>query len=212
QKLIYLDNQFHTIKSDSVRIATHFIDPEKEFICHSARVINNSTNKLLNYITINRGSENGIRPEMCVINSDGVVGIVTTVSNHFGVVMPILNPNTLISCKIKSRISHQDTVGVVKDIGSLLWDGKDYRFAKMVQVPRHVNIKKGDSIVTSGYSDFFPEGIMVGVIEDYEKANDDNYYEIKVRLSVNFRTVSYVNVMDYLHKEEQEKLENRIVE
>ena len=209
QRLIHLDNRRDSSNSSSVEIIKDFLDPEKEINCYSARVINNSTNKLINYITLNRGRRDGIRPEMCVINGRGVVGVVTTVSERFAVVMPILNSRSLVSCKIKGH-SRQDTVGVVKDIGSLRWNGKDYRFAQMVQVPRHVSIKKGDTIVTSGYSDFFPEGVLVGTVESYERATDDNYYDITVRLSVNFRTVSYVNVLDYLNRDEQAKLEESV--
>lgn len=153
QRLIHLDNEVHSAKLDSSSLVS-FLSPEKEITCYSARVINNSTNKLVNYITLNRGKRDGIRPEMCVINGQGIVGVVTTVSERFSVVMPILNSRSLISCKIKGY-SRQDTVGVVKDIGSLQWNGEDYRFAQMVQVPRHVDIKRGDTIVTSGYSDFF---------------------------------------------------------
>jgi rod shape-determining protein MreC len=145
---------------------------------------------------------------MSVINSHGVVGIIKTVSAHFSVIMPILNPKAQISCKIKGRQKAiNDTIGVIKDIGSLKWDGVDSRFASMIQVPRHVPIRKGDIIVTSGYSDFFPEGIMVGRVESFSKASDDNYYDIKVRLSVNFRTVSYVTVLEYKNRKEQELLE-----
>ena len=108
--------------------------------------------------------------------------------------------------KVKSR-ANKDTVATIKDIGSLVWHGGDPRFAKMKQVPRHVKIKKGDSIVTSGYSDFFPEGIMVGTVYDFKTGEDDNYYDIDVELSVNFNNLAYVQVLDYKHKKEQADLE-----
>jgi rod shape-determining protein MreC len=207
-KLILLDNQYNSLKVDSQRKKSIVLDPEKEYICYSAKVINNSINKLQNYITLNRGWNDGIKEEMSVINSQGVVGIVKTVSEHFSVVMPILNPKAQISCKIKGKvITANDSLGVIKDIGSLKWSGEDYRYANMIQVPRHVPVKKGDTIVTSGYSDFFPEGILVGTVEGFSKSSDDNYYNIKVKLSVNFKTVSYVDVLEYKHRKEQEQLQ-----
>lgn len=208
RRLFIAENQVNTLLKDSLRKHTIKLDPEKEFTCYNARVINNSTNKLQNYITINRGYSDGIREEMSVINPRGVVGIVKAVSKNFSVVMPILNPKAQISCKIKGKLTNvKDSIGVIKDIGSLKWDGVNPRYASLLQVPRHVPIKVGDKVVTSGYSDFFPEGILVGEVASYEKANDDNYYDIKVKLSVNFTTISYVTVVDYKNREEQEKLE-----
>ncbi len=202
------DNILQAILKDSLRKTTFYLNPERNYTCYSAKVINNSTNKLLNYITINKGTRDGIKEEMSVISPNGVVGIVKAASRNFAVIMPLLNSNAQISCKIRSnRIMSGDSIGVVKDIGSLKWDGRDSRFANMLQVPRHVNISKGDSVVTSGYSDFFPEGVFVGIIEMFEKASDDNYYYIKVRLGVNFKTVSFVQIMDYKNRIEQENLE-----
>jgi rod shape-determining protein MreC len=207
-RVIKAENHLKSVTQDSLRKTSYHTNPEEAFTCYSAKVINNSTNKLLNYITLNRGYKDGIRKEMTVISARGVVGIVKAVSQRFAVVMPLLNSNTKISCKLKSKDNILgDSVGVVKDIGSLVWDGYDSRFASMVQVPRHVKIKEGDRVVTSGYSDFFPEGILVGYVEDYEKASDDNYYNIKVRLAVNFKTVSYVQVLDYKNRREQKGLE-----
>lgn len=207
-KLILLDNQFNNLKVDSQRLKSIVLDPEKEYTCYSAKVINNSINKLQNFITLNRGAKDGLKEGMSVITPQGVVGIVKSVSEHFAVVMPILNPKAQISCKIKGRIlSANDSLGVVKDIGSLKWSGEDYRYANMIQVPKHVPVRRGDTIVTSGYSDFFPEGILIGTVEGFSKASDDNYYNIKVKLSVNFKTVSYVDVLEYKHRAEQEQLQ-----
>lgn len=210
-QLIAAQNKLRGIENDSTRLQHYRIDPEREYIVYPAKVINNSTNKLRNYITLNRGSIDGIRPEMSVISNKGVVGIVKTVSRNYAVVLPVLNPKSNISCKLKARTSKNDTVGLIKEIGSLNWDGKDSRFAQMVQVPRHVKLNVGDTIVTSGYSKYFPEGILVGTVEDFTNASDNNYYNINVRLSVNFRTISYVKVMKGLNKEEQEKLEAKLL-
>jgi rod shape-determining protein MreC len=206
-QLLKLDNEISSLETDSLRgkIITFLSAPEKEFTCYSAKVINNSTNKLRNYITLNRGKRDGIKPEMTVTGAQGAIGVVKSVSEHFSVVMPILNPKSQTSCKIKGR--NQSSESVVKDIGSLVWDGENPRYANMLQVPRHVNIQQGDTVITSGYSDFFPEGILVGIVDNFEKADDDNYYDIRVRLAVDFSTISYVNVFDYKYKNEQEELE-----
>ncbi len=207
-ELVKAQNTLVSLAQDSLSFNSFPSNPEMNYSFYSARVINNSTNKLLNYITLNRGKKDGIEREMSVVNPQGVVGIVKAVSNHFSVVMPLLNSQAQMSCKIKEKHNSSDIiVGAVKDIGSLKWDGLDYRYASLMQVPRHVEISKGDTIVTSGYSDFFPEGILVGTIADFEKSSDDNYYKIKVRLSVNFKTVSYVQVIDYKHRKEQNELE-----
>lgn len=211
-QLIAAQNKLRGIENDSIREQNYRIDPERQYKVYPAKVINNSTNKLRNYITINRGSIDGIRKDMSVISNKGVVGIVKTVSKNFAVVIPILNPESKISCKLKAKTSKNDTVGLIKEIGSLEWNGKDSRFAQMVQVPRHVKLNKGDTIITSGYSGYFPEGILVGTVENFENASNNNFYNINVRLSVNFRTISYVKVMKGYNKEEQVKLEATIVD
>ncbi len=205
-KVFVLENKLQSMKNSGDSIAHSPLDPKLEYTCLQAKVINNSTSQLQNFITLNRGTENGVKPEMSVVSPCGIVGIVTACSKHFSVVMPVLNPKSQISCKIKSRMN-KDTVATIKDIGSLVWHGGDPRYAKMKQVPRHVKIKKGDSIVTSGYSDFFPEGIMVGTVHDFKTGEDDNYYDIDVELSVNFNNLAYVQVLDYKHKKEQADLE-----
>lgn len=203
-----LENQLYSLHFDSIKRQNIKLAPDKEFVAYTAKAINNSTNKLNNFITLNKGWDDSIKVEMSVTNTQGVVGIVKAVSRHFSVVMPIINGKAQISCKIKGiSTNSQNSVGTVKDIGYLKWEGEDPLFANMLDVPRHVPIKQGDTIVTSGYSGYFPEGIMVGTIESLSNADNDNYYDIKVRLSVNFSTISYVNVFDYKHKIDQENLE-----
>lgn len=197
-QIVLLQNQLVSLSTDSTKGNLH-IAPEKDVKFLSAKVVNNSTSKLQNYITLNAGSVSGVSPEMGVINEDGVVGIVQTVSDNFSVVIPILNPKSKISCKLK-RSNY---------FGTLAWNGVDYRFAELIDVPRHVQLAVGDSVLTSGYSSVFPEGIMVGKVESFSKKESDNYYKIKVRLAVNFRTLSYVKVIHYLHQSEQKKLEER---
>lgn len=193
---------------DSIKHAP--LDPTLSYESLSAKVVNNSIGHIDNYLTLNRGRLDGILPDMSVITGDGVVGFVESVSDHFAIVMPILNPKAQLSCKIAGKNTDSLGTGNIKDIGSLVWKGGDTRFAHMQQVPKHVPIQKGDHIVTSGYSDFFPEGIDVGTIESFKNANDDNYYDIIVRLSVNFHQLQYVEVLNYKYRNEQISLQDSV--
>ncbi len=196
-QIIKLHNELTTLspqKKDSV----HFlIPPEMEYEFISAKVINCTTNKLQNYITLNKGEIDGIKPDMGVVSDEGVVGIVKTVSKRFSVVIPILNPKIEISCKFKKN----------NYTGGLLWDGLDYRYASLTDIARHVEFALGDTLITSGLTSTFPEGIPVGNIEDFKIKESDAYYRIKVKLAVNFRTLSHVKIINYLNYKEQRDLE-----
>jgi rod shape-determining protein MreC len=164
----------------------------------SAKVINNSTNKRNNYITINRGAYHGVKPEMGIIGPDGVVGIVKDVSDNFASVLSILHKNIRLSARIKKN----------NYFGSLYWDGNDKLFGTLTDIPKHVEINKGDTIVTSAYSSIFPENVVIGTVEDKE-IKDDSFYIIKVRFSTNFSNLNYVYVVNYLYKTERKNLETR---
>jgi len=181
-------------------VQTPSIDPNLEINYILAKVINNSTNKQLNYITLNKGLRDGVRKDMGVINEDGVVGVVSNVSEKFAVVIPILNPRIHFNGKfVKNNYN-----------GFVNWDGVDYRFAKLNDIARHVIFSKGDSLVTSGYSHSFPEGILIGTVDDFNIEESDAYFDIRVKLAVNFRTLSYVKLIDYLNYEERLNLENEM--
>ena len=199
-QIIKLQNQISTLKPET-KDSIHFrIPPEMEYQYISAKVISCSTNKLQNYITLNKGSRDGIRTDMGVISDEGVVGIVKNVSDKYAVVIPILNPKLEISCKFK-RSNYS---------GGLLWEsGEDYRYANLKDIARHVEISLGDTLVTSGFTSNFPEGVPVGYIEDFKIKESDAYYKIKVKLAVNFRTLSHVKVINYLNYREQKDLEKK---
>ena len=119
-----------------------------------AHVINNSINKPYNYITINKGSKDGIKPEMGIVDQNGVVGIVNLVGENSSRVISLLNPNLRLSCKIKGN----------DNFGSLVWDQESPTEAVLEELPRHTVFQKGDTVVTSGYSAVFPQGIPIGQI------------------------------------------------
>jgi rod shape-determining protein MreC len=161
---------------DSINIRYRFIPAE---------VINNSVNRQNNYITLNKGRKDGIRPEMGIVGPNGIVGIITNVSDNYSTGPTVLNKRWRVSAKIKNS----------NYFGSLLWDGLNYRIAQLNEIPFHVELAIGDTIITSGYSSVFPEGVMIGRIEDFNIGNGDNFYEINVRLSTNFMTLTYVEVV-----------------
>lgn len=165
---------------------------DKEYRFISAKVISNSVNKLQNYITLNKGRADGIEPEMGVINNQGVVGVVSAVTDHFSTVIPVLNSKSRISCKSKRS----------NDFGVLLWNGIDPDYVQMDEVPRHAVIHVGDTLVTSGFSSIFPEGIPAGYITKCSAPENKSYYAIEARSAAVFRTLSYVKVVKFKFTEE----------
>lgn len=163
----------------------------------SAQVVNNSINKQYNYLTLNKGSIHGIKPDMGIICSDGVVGVVNHVSKYYSTGISLLNKRLFISAKIKKDGNY----------GSLVWDGLNYRKASLREIPIHIPLTVGDTIVTSGYSAIFPEGIMIGTIRNFDIRNGSNYYTLEVDLSTNFKSISYVDIVKNIKQTEILELE-----
>ncbi|MBB3185873.1 rod shape-determining protein MreC [Microbacter margulisiae] len=168
------------------------IAPDQSYHYVSAKVIGNSINRLRNYITLNKGRLDGIHPEMGVINSQGVVGIVTAVSDHYASVMSVLNSRMQLSCKVKRT----------NDFGRLIWDGTNSQYVQLLEVPRHADVRVGDTLITSGFSAIFPEGIPVGIVTKAQKPVTSSYYDITAKLFTDFGTLTYVNVLQYQNMEE----------
>lgn len=176
--------------------------PRTDYEIFKARVINNSLNQVDNYITLDKGSKDGIRPEMGVVDGNGVVGIVYETSPHYSVVISILNSKSSISCKIVGS----------EYFGYLKWEHGDSQYAYLKDLPRHAEFNLGDTVVTSGYSTVFPEGIVVGTVDDMSDSNDGLSYLLKVKLATNFGKVSDVRVIAKTGQEEQKELEQRSTE
>ncbi|MDD4143935.1 MAG: rod shape-determining protein MreC [Prolixibacteraceae bacterium] len=163
----------------------------------SAMVINNSVNKPLNYITINRGAKHGIKPDQGIITHSGIVGVTLKVSDSYSLAMSVLNSRWSVSAKIRKN----------GYFGSLVWEGGDYRRASLKEIPVHVNIAKGDTVVTSGFSTIFPEGIPIGTIQDFYRGDGDNYYTIILALGTDFKSLSYVEIIENSSRDEIWELE-----
>lgn len=150
-----------------------------------AHVINNSVSRPHNYLTIEKGSLDGVRPEMGVVDQNGVVGIVNVTGPHTARVISLLNPDFRLSCKVKGS----------EFVGSLQWDGKSPSEAVLEELPRHARFVKGDTIVSSGHSTAFPEGVPVGTVISSYKERDDNFIALRIKLLTDFSTLSTVRVV-----------------
>lgn len=170
-----------------------------EFV--SAKVVNNHVDMVKNFITIDKGKDAGIEPGMAVISPLGVVGKVKLVSMHYGVVTSILHIDVMVSAVLK-RTEH---------FGTVQWDGLNPELVDFKYIPRHVNPVKGDTVITSGYNAVFPEGIMVGVIDEVKLSDEALFYELKVKLSQDFRKLSFVTIVKNRRQVEQDSLEQVIL-
>src|SRR6056297_802455 len=165
-----------------------------------ARVVNNSVNKMHNFITLNKGKEQGIKPDMAVVSNGSVVGVVKGVSENFATVISLLNLDFKISAKVKKN----------GYFGSLSWDGKDYHTAILNEIPLRADVQVGDSIITSGFAAIYPEGILIGYIDKFEEKGG-SFYTIYVRLSTDFKQLNYVNIIGNLTQTEKLEIEQQAI-
>ena len=187
---------YNLLMADSARLNSEQYD----FLL--SRVISNSITLQHNYITINKGSEDGVENEMGVVDQNGVVGIVNVVGKNTARIISLLNPNLRLSCKVKGS----------DYFGSLVWDGKSPYYAILEEMPRHVKFSTGDTIVTSGYSAVFPEGIVVGQVDEQLSSGADNFYSLRIKLSTDFTQLSTVRLIKNNIKEEFDRLKSNDAE
>lgn len=161
-----------------------------------AQVVKNSWSQQNNYIMINKGRIHGIVPDMAVISPQGIVGVVVNATNNFATVMPVLHANSRNSVKLTRTSTN----------GSLVWEGGDFRYATVVDIPTTYKLYKNDTIVTSGMANDFPEGVMVGFVESLSSAQGSGFYNVKVRLATEFNKLDHVYIIDNHFKAEQDSL------
>ncbi|MFI0427009.1 MAG: rod shape-determining protein MreC [Flavobacterium sp.] len=161
------------------------------------KVVKNSFNVRENYITINAGSDKGLKTDMGVINDKGIVGIVEKTSANYATIQSVLNIKSKINAKLKNS----------NHFGSLVWDGRNVGYAQLIDVPRLASLRKGDSIVTGGNSDIFPENIPIGKIDKIFIDRKTNYYTINIRLFNDMTSLGYVYVIENKKKKEKQQLE-----
>lgn len=164
-----------------------------------SKVIRNTYSTYENFLTINNGKSSGIAPDMGVINSAGIVGIIDKTSKNYATVISILNVNSKINAKIK-KSNH---------FGSLIWNGKSTGFAQLIDVPRLAGVRKGDTIVTGGQSVIFPENIGIGTIDKVYIDNETNYYTLDIKLFNDMTNLGYVYIIKNKDRQEIINLENQ---
>ena len=184
---------------DSIAVNSIRKMPQKDYQLFKARVIKNSLNLADNYITLDKGSSSGIHSEMGVVDGNGIVGIVYETSPSYSVVISVLNSKSNISCKIVGS----DYFGYLK------WEHGDSRYDYLKDLPRHAEFNLGDTVVTSGFSTVFPEGIMVGTVDDMSDSHDGLSYLLKIKLATDFGKLSDVRVIARNGQQEQKELENK---
>jgi rod shape-determining protein MreC len=168
-----------------------------------AKVVSNSLYKKDNLITIDRGRADGVEKDMGVACGLGVVGVVYQASDHYAVVIPVLNvTSSRVSCAIRGR----------GYFGFLQWYGGDPTVAYVEDIPRHARFKRGDWVETSGYSSIFPPGILVGRIENIYNSADGLSYRLKVRLTTDFGCLRDVCVISDSDIAERMKLQEQVVD
>ena len=179
---------------DEVEADTVYYDDMFTYI--PAHVVNNSIYELNNYIVIDKGRVDGIEPDMGVICNDGVVGKVLNVSTHYASVMSLLNSYSILSCRF---VDNQYVANVV-------WDKGSYRYGLAKDIPSHLIINAGDTLVTSGFSTSFPADVMVGTIEESENDENSMFSTAKLKFSTNFSTLRHVYVVKNNFKAEIDSL------
>lgn len=166
----------------------------------SAQVINNSTAAINNYLTLNRGSKDGIKKDMAVISANGVVGRIVNTSAHYATAISVLSKKQQVSARLKDG-----TVGYVS------WDGANPSILEMKNIPNQISVRKGDTVFTTDYS-FFPAGVPIGVVYKTELVESKNLQVLYLRTSTDFRRLQYVYVVEDRMAEERKKLEATIAE
>ncbi len=173
------------------------VDSTHQYKLIPSNVISKTVHLRNNYLTIDKGRQDGLKKGMGVIGLNGVIGIIKSVNEKYATVMMILNSQSRTSVKVLNKDYH----------GNLIWESSDPRIMKLKDVPKHATIRSGDTIVTSGYSISFPAMVQLGTIEDLNIIEGSNSYDITVGLDYDLSNISYVYVVSFINKEEKENIE-----
>lgn len=166
----------------------------------TAGVVYNTIHKKNNYLMLDKGSMDGVVCDMAVLSPNGVIGIVSDVSPHFATVTSLLNSSTRISAKVLP----------VNQLGTIAWHFGDPSCVYLEDIPEHININVGDSVYTSGYSDIFPNNVLIGVVCEKSKTSASSFLSLKVKLTTDFNHINTVYLVRNLYKEELEGLKSKM--
>ena len=195
--LIIENAKLHSIANNTEYFTDSLLIQNKNYNYIPTKVINNSVNKRNNFITLNKGSKSGIKNGMGVITNEGVIGVVHSVSKNYSLVLSLLHKKAATGIFLKKNMH----------TGILKWQGFDYRTAVINDLPVHIPLNKGDTIITNSYSNIYPEGVNIGTIANFTKNSDDGFYNINISLFEDFNNLKYVYVVNSTQSEEQLKLE-----
>lgn len=203
EQVLFLKEKINTYTTADSTVVNAFVAdsidlPQYHFI--PAEVVNLSFSGVNNFITINKGSKHGIRPDMGVISTDGVVGVISRVSSNFSVIIPVINPKFRLSARLKNS----------ENIGSVSWEGTNIRETQLKELPKHENFHAGDTVLTS-FSRIFPRNVIIGFVSSQGQSKDDNFNTFNVQLATNFYVLQNVLVVDDTNLEEQKMLEETLL-
>lgn len=190
------------LKSSFLTTDTAFAYSDSLYNYISAKVVSNSVNQQNNFMLVNKGTVHGIEKEMGVISGNGIAGIVIGTSKHYSRVMSVLHQNTRISGRIKKN----------NQLVNVVWDGKNYMQGLVNDIPSHILLMPGDTIVSSGNSLIFPEGIVIGTIVDQTIAENKNLGEATLTFITDFNSLQHVYLIKNNMKTEQDSLIKRYLE
>ncbi|MCS7085045.1 MAG: rod shape-determining protein MreC [Bacteroidia bacterium] len=201
RKAITLETQLNAYKYRAPYSANFSVLPDSAFpisryVFIPCRAIENSVLHHYNHIVLNVGRRHGVEPQMGVISAEGVVGVVTAVSENYSLGMSLLNKNLKLSAQIHGK----------KVRGLFQWDGASPRFGSLHYIPLHYKVEIGDTVSTSQYSTIFPEGMIIGVVSHVNSRESDGFYDIGVRLNTDFHALDYLYVVKHAQKHEIDSL------
>ncbi|MFK7900413.1 MAG: rod shape-determining protein MreC [Cyclobacteriaceae bacterium] len=173
-----------------------------QYLFYPATIINNSLFSTNNYITLDKGEKDGLKEDMGIISSTGIVGKVSYVSANYAIVMSVLNTDNSVSAEVRSK----------KILGSIEWEGNSFKEAKLKYIPRHLKVEVGDTVITSGYNAIYPADIHIGIISEIYLNEGQSFYDIDIQLSTNFNTVRNVYAVENVLNKEQKELEKQVAD
>ena len=183
---------------DSIKVDS--LEQYRKFLYMQAKVIGNSVNLPNNYIQLSRGTRQGVNKDLGVLDANNaVVGTVIDVSNNYSVVMSLLHRQSNTSAKLKK--SGQE--------GSVTWDGQP-NLVLMRNIPKSIIVNKGDSVITSGFTDRFPYGLLIGTVIEVIVEKSSNTVTLKLKTAADFYNIEYVNIINNLKKEEPQQLLKKV--
>jgi rod shape-determining protein MreC len=184
------------VRPSSLLKDTGYIKNDTSYKYIPARVVQNTVNKSNNFMVVNKGNNDGILKEMGVISQSGAVGVVVGVSNNYATIMSLLHSKMRLSARIKKS----------GQLVNVVWGQKTYLFGTVIDIPSHISLEAGDSIITSGNSMIFPENILIGVIESHETDLNKNLSSAKIRLGSDFNSLYHVYIIDNTMDQERDSL------